>query len=57
MLKDSIYTDTLKYFDADTYEEFTELIQRNHVGVKCGKWVIMNLAGRIEEENYFEECK
>lgn len=52
---DSVYLDTITYFDPDTYEEIIEIKERKVFPIKCGNWQVKTDKGiRIEE---YEPCK
>lgn len=54
---DSIYRDTIRTFDPETYEEKMQVIDQTKKGVRCGKWIFKNIKGELIKIEVKRECK
>lgn len=52
---DSVYRDTIIYYDSETYEEIVKIEERKKIAEKCGDWILQTEKGIINKK--FKPCK
>lgn len=53
---DSMYSDTLLYYDPETYDEILEIIPRSKFPIKSGNWRYYNTEGILLKEEKHVNC-